>query len=280
MFSSENTIHLPTVKCHINTTTTGAMKNAFGELLNHKRHQTHPYIHATLVDLLAIQKEIHLGIFCMMDGTTAGNGTGPRIMQPVRRDVILASEDQVAIDALAARIMGFDPLNIKYIALAHESGLGIGRTEEIEVVGDVDAASENWHFEVGRCFHQFAAWLTWFGPTRFLQNVLTRPLILYPGNFYSFYDVLHWRLKERKIHEHWLAESDWGHRFQKYADSGQGTGARFLTTETQRAQSFTEKIGLFEPPMSSLLRPVSDRATRWARSETRLDRRQHLKHLW
>ncbi len=113
-----------------------------------------------------------------MDGTTAGNGTGPRIMKPVQKDVILASADQVAIDAVAARIMGFDPMAIRYIALAHEAGLGVGRPEEIEIVGDVDAARENWHFEVGRCFHQFAAWVTWFGPTRFLQDVLTRPPIL------------------------------------------------------------------------------------------------------
>jgi uncharacterized protein (DUF362 family) len=39
-FLGKNIIHLPTVKCHIYTTTTGAMKNAFGGLLNTKRHYT------------------------------------------------------------------------------------------------------------------------------------------------------------------------------------------------------------------------------------------------
>jgi uncharacterized protein (DUF362 family) len=34
----ENIIHLPTVKTHVFTTTTGAMKNAFGGLLNERRH--------------------------------------------------------------------------------------------------------------------------------------------------------------------------------------------------------------------------------------------------
>ena len=76
-FSGKNIVHLPTVKCHIYTTTTGAMKNAFGGLLTHHRHYTHSWIHRTLVDLLAIQKEIHPGIFAVMDGTTAGNGPGP-----------------------------------------------------------------------------------------------------------------------------------------------------------------------------------------------------------
>ena len=52
----KNILHLPTVKTHVFTTITGAMKNAFGGLLNHKRHWTHSVIHETLVDLLNIQK--------------------------------------------------------------------------------------------------------------------------------------------------------------------------------------------------------------------------------
>ncbi|MDP3766737.1 MAG: DUF362 domain-containing protein, partial [Dehalococcoidia bacterium] len=60
-FPGKNIVHLPTAKCHIYTTTTGAMKNAFGGLLNTNRHYTHTHIHETLVDLLAIQKEIHTG---------------------------------------------------------------------------------------------------------------------------------------------------------------------------------------------------------------------------
>jgi uncharacterized protein (DUF362 family) len=101
-FFGKNILHLPTVKCHIYTTTTGAMKNAFGGLLNTKRHYTHSWIHETLVDLLAIQKEIHAGLFAVMDGTTAGDGPGPRTMRPVIKDVMLAATDQVAIDAVAA----------------------------------------------------------------------------------------------------------------------------------------------------------------------------------
>jgi len=44
-----------------------------------------------------------------MDGTTAGNGSGPRAMQPVVKNAFLALADQVAIDAVAAHVMGFDP---------------------------------------------------------------------------------------------------------------------------------------------------------------------------
>jgi uncharacterized protein (DUF362 family) len=47
----KNIVHLPTVKTHMYTTTTGAMKNAFGGLLSKYRHYTHSWIHETLVDL-------------------------------------------------------------------------------------------------------------------------------------------------------------------------------------------------------------------------------------
>src|SRR5262245_51232471 len=145
-FIGENIVHLPTVKTHIFTTTTGAMKNAFGGLLNERRHWTHPVIHETLVDLLAIQKKVHSGIFAVMDGTFAGDGPGPRCMIPHVKNVLLASADEVAIDAVAAKLMGFDPLSIRYIRLAHDLGLGCGDPREIEISGDVDAAAENWRF--------------------------------------------------------------------------------------------------------------------------------------
>ena len=142
----ENIVHLPTVKTHVFTTTTGAMKNAFGGLLNERRHWTHPVIHETLVDLLMIQKKIHPGVFAVMDGTFAGDGPGPRCMIPYTKNVILASADQVAIDAVAARMMGMDPLSIKYIRLAHDMGLGCGDPRGIRIMGDTSAAEENWQF--------------------------------------------------------------------------------------------------------------------------------------
>ncbi len=147
-FIGENIIHLPTIKTHIFTTTTGAMKNAFGGLLNEHRHWTHPVIHETLVDLLMIQKKIHRGVFAVMDGTFAGDGPGPRCMIPHVKNVLLASSDQVAIDAVAAKLMGFDPMrDLKFVRLAHELGLGVGDPRDIELVGDVDAANESWNFE-------------------------------------------------------------------------------------------------------------------------------------
>lgn len=220
-FMGKSIVHLPTVKCHIYTTTTGAMKNAFGGLLTTKRHYTHSWIHETLVDLLHIQKEIHTGIFAVMDGTTAGNGTGPRIMKPVQKDVILASGDQVAIDAIAAQLMGFDPLSIGYIRLAHEQGLGVGDPREIEVVGD-DIAGENWHFQIGVNFHRVMGWLSWYGPTKVLQKLLFHTWLVHPTSFVSeaYHDYYRWPLIERRIFERWKVEAPWGKLFAQYLEKG------------------------------------------------------------
>jgi hypothetical protein len=221
-FHGKNIVHLPTAKCHIYTTTTGAIKNAFGGLLNTNRHYTHTHIHETIVDLLTIQKEIHTGIFAVMDGTMAGNGPGPRIMKPEEKNVILASADQVAIDAVSAKMMGFDPMKIDYIRLGQEQGLGTGDPRDIEIVGDSEAAKESWGFEVGGHLHSFLGYLTWFGPTKFLQKVVTRPPLVAGPILFSevFHDYYHWPLKERKIYERWLTESQWGRLFTKYSSEG------------------------------------------------------------
>ena len=231
-FIGENVIHLPTVKTHVFTTTTGAMKNAFGGLLNEKRHWTHPVIHETLVDLLSIQKRIHRGVFAVMDGTFAGDGPGPRCMLPHVKNVLLASADQVAIDAVAAKLMGFDPLqDLKYVRLAHERGLGCGDVRDIELVGDADAAGENWHFEGPYKALTFASknqhriywgplkrpleWSlkTWLAPWAYLASVT--------------YHDLYWYPFVGRAHLEQVLKSDWGRLFAnwgKVAADAEGRG--------------------------------------------------------
>lgn len=220
-FVGKNIIHLPTVKTHIYTTTTGAMKNAFGGLLNTKRYYTHTWIHKTLVDLLAIQREIHNGVFAVMDGTTAGNGPGPRTMYPVVKDYVLASADQVAIDAVAAKMMGFDPMSIEYIRIAHDDKLGIGDPRDIETVG-TDISNESWGFYVGDNGASIVGDLLWYGPLAKIQKLFTQtPLVgvLIFGSE-AYHDYYRWPLKDRKTFEHWRRTTHWGKLFQQY-ESGE-----------------------------------------------------------
>ena len=221
-FYGKNVVHLPTVKCHIYTTTTGAMKNAFGGLLNTHRHYTHSWIHETLVDLLAIQKELHSGLFAVMDGTTAGDGPGPRTMRPVVKNVMLAGSDQVAIDAVAAKMMGFDPMTLPYIRCAHEDGLGCGDPSRIEIVGDTDLANESWGFSVGNNGASLIGNMLWFSPLKALQKLFFRTPLVNAFIFGSeaYHDYYRWPLKDRAIFENWKRTTEWGALFEQYAREG------------------------------------------------------------
>jgi len=217
-FHGKNIVHLPTIKCHIYTNFTGSMKNALGGLLDNKRHYCHSRIHETLVDLLAIQKEIHRGIFAVTDGTTAGNGAGPRTMTPLAKNVLLASSDCVAIDAVVASLMGFEPMDHGFIRLAHERGLGVGRVKEIEIVGDADAAAESWGFHTGNNAASRVGKLFWFGPMRWLERLMFHTPLVYAFIFGSalYHDYIWYPFAGRRIVDDWLANSPWGRLFAGY----------------------------------------------------------------
>ncbi len=218
-FVGKNIVHLPTVKTHSYTQFTGAMKNAFGGLLNYKRHYTHTWIHETLVDLLSIAKEIHPGQFATMDGTTAGFGPGPRTVQPVDKHLILASADLVAIDAIAATLMGFDWSQLPCLALAHERGLGVADPRQIEVVGDVDAAAERWDFRVGVNLATGVGRMFWFDtPLRHIQRLFFHtPLVnIFILASELYHDRVWYPLAGRHAVARWERESPWGRLFASY----------------------------------------------------------------
>ena len=216
VFVGTNIVHLPTVKTHVFTTITGAMKNAFGGLLSERRHWTHAHIHETLVDLLTIQQDIHTGLLAVMDGTFAGDGPGPRAMRIHEKDIILASSDQVAIDSVSARLQGFDPMSIPFIRLAHERGLGVGDPKEIEVLG-MDISGIDWHFETADTFASRGQKLIYHGPLKpFEKPLLQSPLVpwsyiasraYYDGFWYPF--IGYPRVKE-------ALKSKWGRYFDEY----------------------------------------------------------------
>ena len=216
-FAGTNIVHLPTMKTHVFTTMTGAMKNAFGGLLHRKRHWTHSVIHETLVDLLAIQQEIHRGVFAVMDGTFAGDGPGPRAMRWHVKDRILASADQVAIDAVAAKMMGFDPMEIKFIRLAHERGLGCGDVSQIEVVGE-DVTQVDWRFSgVENTFASRGQKLIYWGPLKPIEKLLLRsPLVGLSYLASNLYHNGYWLKTHGRRRINAALKTEWGRLFQSY----------------------------------------------------------------
>jgi uncharacterized protein (DUF362 family) len=214
-----NIIHLPTVKTHVFTTITGAMKNAFGGLLHRNRHWTHAVIHDTLVDLLMIQQDIHPGIFAVMDGTFAGDGPGPRAMRWHEKDILLASADQVAIDAVSAKLQGFDPMNIRFIRKAHEMGLGVGDPRQIEIVGyDIEQESP-WNFVQEDTFASKGQKMIYHGALKPLEkSLLQSPLVPWSYFASNFYHNVYWYPFVGRQRVEAALQTRWGRLFKAYGD--------------------------------------------------------------
>jgi len=233
LFPGKNVVHLPTVKTHVFTTITGAMKNGFGGLLNYQRHWTHSVIHQTLVDLLSIQKEIHPGLFAVMDGTIAGDGPGPRAMRVYVKNFILASGDLVAIDAISAKMQGFDPLKLDFIRLAHEHGLGVGDPREIEVMGE-DISEVDFRFQEGDTLASRGQKMIYHGILKPFEHILLRSPIV-PWSYFAsnvYYNLLWYPLVGRR-RTNGMLKTEWGKLFLSYPlDSIQATREAPLGSKT------------------------------------------------
>ncbi|WP_104373438.1 DUF362 domain-containing protein [Desulfocucumis palustris] len=216
MFLGKNVLHLPTVKTHGHSTTTGAIKNSFGGLLKEVRHYCHKYMHEVLVDLMLLQREIHEGIFAVMDGTVAGDGAGPRTMIPYVKDYILASGDSVAIDAVAAKMMGMDPMSIPYLRMCHDRKLGCANPGEIEIVGE-DISNVNFGFEAKKSFVIWGDQMIRKGFLRPFEKILLHsPLMVWAPFASNVYHDFFWYPTVGGNRIKAFARTGWGKLFEKY----------------------------------------------------------------
>lgn len=227
-------IHLPTFKTHGHTGAKGgefnkdnpeanggitcAIKNAFGGLLTKRRHFSHQYMAEVLVDLLIVQQQIHPQILALVDGTVAGDGAGPRCMIPRIKNTIMGGYDQVAVDAIAAKIMGFDPLKLPFIKIAHDLGLGCGDVDQIEIIGD-DISKENWHFKVERSLVIWGDQQVRKGKLKFLEPLMHTFLFnIGPVLGSMVYHDMFWYPTIGKMRIKKYNQTEWGKLFQTYPD--------------------------------------------------------------
>jgi uncharacterized protein (DUF362 family) len=237
-------IHLPTIKTHGHTGalggslkhTTGemkhggitcAMKNAFGGLLTKRRHFSHQFMSEVLVDLLIVQKQIHPAIMAVVDGTVCGDGAGPRTMIPRIKNYLLAGYDQVAVDTIVAKLLGFDPLKLPAIKMAHEEGLGCGDFDQIEIIGE-DISNINWNFKAKRSLVIFLDQMVRKGPLKFI-NPLMRNEIFFTGPILGsliYHDMIWYpTIGKSRIRE--FMKTSWGKIFKSYPIKSEGRLNKF-----------------------------------------------------
>ncbi len=138
VLAADVVISVPKLKTHSATLYTGTVKNMFGAVPGRRKAEYHrlaPSLEefsGLLVDIYAAAKP-HLTV---MDGILAMEGNGPAHGQPRPVGLILSSRDGIALDAVAAAVIGFRPGAIASTRIGAARGLGQGSLEQIEVVGE------------------------------------------------------------------------------------------------------------------------------------------------
>ncbi len=154
-----------------------------------------------------------------MDGTFAGDGPGPRAMRWHEKNILLASADQVAIDAVSARLQGFDPLSIDFIRMSHELGLGVGDPRQIEICGYDIEQERPWQFVQEDTFASRGQKMIYHGPLKPLEKPLLQSPIV-PWSYFAsnFYHNVYWYpfVGRKRVEE--ALQTPWGKLFASYGD--------------------------------------------------------------
>ena len=133
LYQAEFKVWMPKLKFHIVTDLTHALKLNIG-LLNHKERFLYhdDRLHDKIVDML----EIGWPDLVVSDAITIGRGfeSSP---YPVHLGAVILSNDPVACDVVAAKILGYDPENVRHLAEARDRGYGSLDIDQIRISGDI-----------------------------------------------------------------------------------------------------------------------------------------------
>ena len=140
-------ITLPVLKTHATTVFTGAIKNQWGCVPRRDRLVWHKYMNRLLTTIAQLVPPK----ITIMDGIVGMQGRGPINGYPINANVLIGSNDPVAVDAVGMRLIGLDPYTAEHITNAAAGGVGEIDPENIEIDGDfeghrvdVEPAREDW----------------------------------------------------------------------------------------------------------------------------------------
>ncbi|MCX8116955.1 MAG: DUF362 domain-containing protein [Desulfobacterota bacterium] len=125
-------VSLPVMKTHMHTRVTLGIKNMKGLLWRREKAKLHQLPsdangnqgHKTLDLAISEVAEVLRPDLSIIDGTVGMEGMGPSYGRPKTSGIIVASLHALSADAVASRLMGFDPESIPHLKLCSEKGLG------------------------------------------------------------------------------------------------------------------------------------------------------------
>lgn len=115
------------LKRHSMATVTLSLKNMMGATIGRKARFHALGLTKSIVDIARYTRP---GLVVIDGIASCDRELGGQV---TRYELMLFSEDPVAADAVGASILGLDPLSIPHLRLAHETGLGVARLDEIEL---------------------------------------------------------------------------------------------------------------------------------------------------
>ena len=132
VFEVDKIINVPVMKTHSQTTVTLGMKNLKGCVSGKHKLTAHRLgLSKAVVDLNTVIKPT----FTVMDAIECMEGNGPTNGRPKRMDLLLGSDDVLALEIVAAKVMGVDPYTVRHIQLARDKGIGEYEFDNVRVLG-------------------------------------------------------------------------------------------------------------------------------------------------
>ncbi|MBU4277287.1 MAG: DUF362 domain-containing protein [Proteobacteria bacterium] len=133
-------VSVPKFKTHGLTVLSGAIKNSFGILPGAQKAQLHKVAGnpKRFNDLLVEVFRLRVPDLYIVDGIVGMEGNGPASTELRDVNLILASDNAVALDGVIARLMGVaDPGQVRFLATAQKAGLGEFSDEATEIIGEL-----------------------------------------------------------------------------------------------------------------------------------------------
>jgi uncharacterized protein (DUF362 family)/ferredoxin len=136
VLAADGIVSLSKFKTHGLARFTGAIKNQFGcipGMLKGEFHARMPDAERFCQMLVDLNRFLRPRLY-VMDGVVAMEGNGPRNGEPRPMSVLLFSDDPVALDATASRMINLDPELVLTTKWGEEWGLGC--YSSVEILGD------------------------------------------------------------------------------------------------------------------------------------------------
>lgn len=131
LLEADKIINVPIAKHHSLAKLTMALKNWMG-VMGGRRGRIHHDIGTKLADLSTVIKPT-LTVLDAIRILTQGGPQGGNLNYVQRKNKVIASTDQVAVDTFGASLFNIDPMDLTYIKNARSRGLGVTRIKEMNL---------------------------------------------------------------------------------------------------------------------------------------------------